>query len=107
MPTKHRISPLHFDTFLLADIIPHLENIFSLDDPLPLQHGQGVIGSLRSRWLLSGLPLGIEPLIYIAISMNQLISVHELMNLYFYHNSDQKASSEYNLGLIKSGTRCS
>ena len=31
------------------------------DDPLPLQHGQGAIGSMRSRWLLGGPPLNIEP----------------------------------------------
>ena len=31
------------------------------DDPLPLQHGQGASGSMRSKWLLGGPPLGIEP----------------------------------------------
>ena len=27
----------------------------------PLQHSQGAIGSLRLKWLLGSLPLGIEP----------------------------------------------
>ena len=27
----------------------------------PFQHSQGAIGSLRLRWLLGSLPLGIEP----------------------------------------------
>ena len=31
--------------------------------------------------------------------MNQLISVYELINLYLYHNSDQKTSPEYTLKL--------
>ena len=31
--------------------------------------------------------------------MNQLISVYELINLYLYHNSDQKTSLEYTLKL--------
>ena len=31
--------------------------------------------------------------------MNQLISVCELINLYLYHNSDQKTSPEYTLKL--------
>ena len=31
--------------------------------------------------------------------MNQLISVWELMNLYLYHNSDQKTSPQYTLKL--------
>ena len=35
----------------------------------------------------------------LAISMNQFISVYELMNLYLYYNSDQKTSPEYTLKL--------
>ena len=34
---------------------------YPFDNPLPLQYSQGTIGGLRSRWLMGGLPLGIEP----------------------------------------------